>query len=257
MSVINMDSRMHLNILWFMGALVCIYILFPAIKSLFDSNRKAFVAFVVVCSVLTFGVVLGQEASDIFTSLLNHRISLVNHDLIKMFNPFKGMHGYTIVYFCVGGLIFTLEDKLLSIKPYKRNLFSAIGLLVSCSILFCLGLFYSKFTDTSWDVVWYGYDTIFTFFNVLFIYVLCLNYKKGTSIVCLVSNNTLGIYFIHQLFIPFITPWIKSLTFMRNVPMNVLYSTVILCISLVLSILINKVSRLKLFGHKVFFWMRL
>ena len=43
MSIFTLDTLWGMNFWWFLGALVCIYILFPALKALFDFSKKSFV----------------------------------------------------------------------------------------------------------------------------------------------------------------------------------------------------------------------
>ena len=244
-NVLNMNGEYRLSGLWFMGAIVCIYILFPALKALFDTDKKSFIFFLIVCAIFTFGITLGQELSDILTFLLDHRVSIVNQKKKKMFNPFRGIFGYSIVYFCIGGLVFNYEDKILSIMRWKRNTISTVGVLLSCNLLFCLGLFYSNFNQVTWDVVWYGYDTIFTFANVILIYILSLNLHKKCTLTYTISCNTLGIYFIHSLFIPFTKPWLESVDVLCNIPCSVIYAIAILFASLIISIALKKIPLIK------------
>ena len=41
-NILSMTTAWSMNIFWFIGALICMYILFPALKALFDTNRKSF-----------------------------------------------------------------------------------------------------------------------------------------------------------------------------------------------------------------------
>lgn len=45
----------YINHLWFLGALVCIYIFFPLLKIAYDYNKKIFFYFILVCGIFTFG----------------------------------------------------------------------------------------------------------------------------------------------------------------------------------------------------------
>ena len=40
---------------WYLGALFCVYIFFPALKALFDTNRTAFMIFTIVIVFFTIG----------------------------------------------------------------------------------------------------------------------------------------------------------------------------------------------------------
>ena len=148
---------------------------------------------------------------------------------------------YSFVYFCAGGFVYLYEDKILAISRVKRNLVSIIGLLVSCSLLFFMGLFYTYSNGDLWDVVWNGYDTIFTLFNVFFIYVLSLNYSRNNSFIRSISCNTLGIFLIHALFIRLTGAWMKEQPFLCNFPVCILYAFSILCVCLLVCVIIKKI----------------
>ncbi len=216
-----------MNSFWFMGALTGIYILFPALKALFDKSEKAFLFFTVTCAIFTFG------------------LRALHYPAINMFNPFNS-YGYSFVYFCVGGLIYKYENKIILINRIKRNILAVLGMLLMCACLFFIGVFLTKSTNEEiWDVVWNGYDTIFTFFNVIFIYILCLNYHRNNVFIKNISSNTLGIYFTHALIIRSTRPWIKTQDALCNLPVNLLYSSLIIVICLLFCLLLRKIPLLK------------
>ena len=231
---------------WFLGAVVCMYILFPALKALFDKSEKSFLLFTIACAILTFGFVFGNQVLSFFSSISHRNYGNLGFPALTMFNPFRGSYGYSFVYFCVGGLVNKNEDKILSVKSTTRNIIAIIGLFVSCACLFFVAVYYSKYVDGElWDVVWNGYDTIFTFFNVLFIYVLCLNYKKDNRFIKGISSNTLGIYFTHGLMIRLTRPWIKTQDIICNLPANLLYAFLIVCICFLICLLLRRIPILK------------
>ena len=245
LSVFNLDASLGMNVFWFIGALICIYILFPALKALFDKSKKAFILFTVTCFVFTFGVVFGNQVLLFVSTLKNHNYGTVNYNALSMFNPFRSPYCYSFVYFCVGGVINAHEKRIIAVKRVKRNIISFAGIFVSCACLLLVGVFYTKYVDYKmWDVVWNGYDTIFTFFNVLFIYTICLNYSKGNNFVKSISCNTLGIYFTHILIIRLTSPWIK-IQALKNLPTNILYSFLVMCVCLLLCQLIHKIPIIK------------
>lgn len=53
--ILNMDTEWSMNLFWYLGALICIYILFPLLKLAFDKDKKIFLFFSIVSAVLTFG----------------------------------------------------------------------------------------------------------------------------------------------------------------------------------------------------------
>ena len=226
-SIFRLDITWSMNFFWFLGTLVCMYILFPALKALFDLSKKSFIFFIVACAVLTFGFVMGNQMLAFFGAILHHHIPSLSQPLLTMFNPFHGSYGYAFVYFCVGGLIYTYEPKILALSRTKRNIISIAGIFISCTLLFVVGVIFTKYIDGKvWDVVWNGYNTVFTFVNVILIYLLCLNYTKEYSFIKNISINTLGIYFTHELIIRLTRPWIKSREFLCNLPVNIFYAFV-------------------------------
>ena len=245
-SLLNLNISWGMNFFWFLGALFCIYLLFPALKALFDESEKSFLFFTVACAILTFGFVLGNQVLSVLSTLTHHNLEIFGYSALTVFNPFRGSYGYSFVYFCVGGLIYKYEDRIRSVKKGKRNTVAIVGLLLSCVCLFLTGVYYTRCVDGKlWDVVWKGYDTVFTFFNVLFIYILCLNVKNDNAFVRNISCNTLGIYFIHGLIIRLTRPWIKTQPLLCNLPINLLYAFLILCVCLLLSLLLRKIPILK------------
>ena len=151
-------------------------------KALFDKSKVSFILFTAVCAFVTFGFVLANQILSFVGPLTRHYLGNLYYPAIDMFNPFNGIYGYTFVYFCIGGLLFSYEGRILSIKKSKRNLVSVFGIILSSACLFLIGVYYSIYRDERiWDVVWNGYDSVFTFLNVLFVYTLSLNYTGSNS----------------------------------------------------------------------------
>ncbi len=242
--ILNLSVDYDMNLFWYLGALICIYILFPLLKVCFDNNKKAFVFFVVVCALLTVGFDLANEFVLLSSTVTHSLENGLEVPVITMFNPFRGAYGYSFVFFCVGGLTFTLKEKILKIKAYKRNLISVLGIFSSCVCLFIMGVLHSKFIKNEvWDIVWNGYDTIFTLLNVFFIYVLCLNFKNDFRIIKAISCNTLGIYFVHGLFISIVERYFISA--MNNFVFSIITALVILMCSLAVSYIMKKIPIIK------------
>lgn len=100
-----------------------------------------------------------------------------------------------------------------------------------------------------WDVVWYGYDTIFTFINVFCIFSFCTKYKGKENlfrkVIILVSTNTLGIYFIHVLFSQLFIRYAREFSPISNIYGNLVYTAAIAFISMVFAGIIKKIPLLK------------
>ena len=227
-----------INHLWFMGALICIYVFFPLIKTAYENNFKAFCWFMAAAAVLTFGNVFLCSCATVGLDLLGRADHVVEFNVFNMFNPFWGMFGYSFVYFCAGGLARRYLPKIEALMDrarWKMNA-GAVGVIVLSTV--CLGLWGMYCTHVGgalWDNVWEGYDTVFTFLNVLAVGVLCLNYKAAHGwgrAIRLVSENTLGIYIFHIVFSRLMRGWAWKLPFLRNPIGNILFALVVMAVTL-------------------------
>lgn len=235
-----------INHLWYIQALVVIYFLFPLIKIVYDNRRDIFAFFTVSAAIFTFGNVAINILASIAVHLVLGKNVAYSFNWFNGFNPFRGIYGYSFVYFCIGGIAY---DILNTFKLLKRKWVCIVTILVSMFGLFVVGITLSRIKEQLWDVVWNGYDTLFTFINVVCIFSLC-SYYRGTDnllrkTVFTISSNTLGIYFIHVLFNQLLKPHVVKISFMSNIPGNMLYTVIILIVSLGTVLIIRKIPVLK------------
>ena len=234
------------NHLWYMGALIIIYVFFPLIKVAYDNNRKVFYFFTIVVACFTFGNTFINHVVTIISGVTGKENTIYNSNWFNMFQPFKGLYGYSFVYFCVGGLAFELKQQIEKIDAVKRNILAAGTIVLSCLLLFLEGLYFSFLSGAVWEVVWFGYDSVFTFINVCAIFVLSLSYKKGIKIVQLVSCNSLGIYYIHIIFVHVLAPKVIMVPLMCSFAGGVIVAALIIAISLIVALIIKKIPVVKL-----------
>lgn len=231
--------------LWYMGALVCIYVFFPLIKVAFDNYKKIFIYFTVVCAIFTFGYKLITDYGSILFNVTGLYDGMLSIKWFKMFNPFRGIYGYSFVYFCVGGLAHGGVGKLREIPLKKRNFVSMVIIVFSCIGLFITGILLSNISGKMWYVVWSGYDTIFTFVNVCMIFILSLSYSGCSKVIKLISLNTLGIYYMHMLFIHSTKEFVKSIPMAQSFIGCVIYALLIMFICLTLTQLFTRIPVVK------------
>ena len=143
--ILNMEVRWGMNLFWYIGALICIYILFPLLKLAFDKDKKAFYFFIIICALMTFGYKFINEIVLLLSPFTNAFENGIDLPVVTMFNPFRGSYGYSFVYFCIGGIIGENKEKVLSISKKKRNIISIFGILVSCICLFVIGVLHSRY----------------------------------------------------------------------------------------------------------------
>ncbi len=232
--------------LWYMGALVCLYVFFPLLKTAFDHQQTVFSYFIAITAVLTFGNTALNHAGTIVLQNEHGSSALLAYNWFNMFNPFRDIPGYAFVYFCVGGCAKEFV-KVIQENRQKSNWIASISMLASMGLLCALAVTLAKLSGTLWDIVWCGYDTIFTFVNVVCLFVLCTNYKgkRAKGLISLLSANTLGVYLIHYPYVYWLESYVEKMPFLSNVAGNMLFAAVVLCISLLSALLIKKIPLLK------------
>lgn len=244
--------------LWYLGALVCLYIFFPLLKVAYDHHRKVFLYFTIICTLITFGNTLLNNLLTFYTTFISHQgIVYSETNFLNIFNPFRGIYGYTFVYFCLGGVVAYYFDKIKSMRRKTRNWLAIAGLLIGWAGLFGLGMLYSHASGRVWDNIWYGYDTIFALIATLSIFLLCLNWQKDNVVFRTISRNTLGIYLTHMLIIYALTTWFGEFISQYANPLSTsvplifslagvsIYTAIVLLTSLGLSAVLRKLPLIK------------
>lgn len=182
--------------LWFLQALFIVYVFVPLIKIAFDGNKVVFYYFLCVAMIFSFGNELLGMLANVFEFLIGKNFLAYSFNFFNDFNPFRGIYGFPIVYFMIGGLIFRKVEEINSSANKMRIVIIGI---VSWILLFLYGILMS-FSDLKvYDIVFQGYDKVFALIMSVAIFLLLLNYKttKGTCKVCsIIGKNTLGIYCI-------------------------------------------------------------
>lgn len=239
--------------LWFIGALVCIYIFFPILKVAYDKYRPAFLFFAAVCTIMTFGVVLLNQVISVALCGLFNRGSLFDFNYFASFDPFRGIHGYSFVYFCLGGLLWDKRGALLKRAPNKRVALAVATLVISSALLAAWGWLASSVNGKLFDTVYHGYDTVFVLANTLALFVLGLSYqgkaKTPHRFILAVSQNTLGILYVHNMVRVTLNLLVDSSGALTQLCSNLIgsafYALIILSISLGIVCILKKIPVLK------------
>lgn len=93
-------------------------------KALFDTNRKAFMIFTIVIVFFTIGDDFLNELIKIISVVSNYNFGSIHREAFYMFNPLRGLRGFSFAYFCIGGLAHGLKERILRIPPVKKKHFS-------------------------------------------------------------------------------------------------------------------------------------
>jgi len=243
---LRQDSNIHL---WFLSALIVIYVFYPLIHAVYHTNKKSFYFFFVCVMLFTFGnVLLGNVSTTI--SYFSNKFMDTNFqgNYFAHFNPFRGIYGYSIGYFILGGIIGGKFYSLSDSNKRKLTIMATIAIPISMFCLFLYAIIESLRSKEMWDIVWYGYDTIFTLINVVAIYIISVRYKSVGWVgrfIRIVGENSLGIYFIHMFVGDILKPFYAQLECSTMFLTNIIYAFVILLCSLLLTIILKKIPIIK------------
>ena len=242
--------------LWYLGELVCIYLLFPLLYYIHRDQQKIFVYFIIIGIVMVFGNTFINEMGMIMTVIIRHPQNVNNINFFNMFNPFTENKVCDIIYFCLGGLIYTYKNKLEKLYNNKLGFLMFLGFVFNNICLFVIGILYSRITGTFWDTGWEGINTIFVLLNVVYLFVFFMNFNKSNKSqmqsemaknyrfrkwIELISKNTMGIYLIHVLILRLFEKLSIQTFFTSNILLGVIYSIIVMLISLGLTLCIKKI----------------
>ena len=218
----------RINHLWFLRALLGIYILLPLIKPAFDHEDKNTIHFIMVCLFFfSFGNNVLSSALNVFGRALDGKFNF-----FPMINPFGG-YFFAIFYFMAGGVLAKMI-KTGQIRFGYKLLVAAF--LLSQTILFLYGISMTRQTGKYYDVVWNGYDTVMTLLMTVSAFMLLAKYDYQnvyiTRVITFIGKNTFGVYILHIIFLKAFSPLFKTSIVANSLLANVAYVSVIVALSL-------------------------
>lgn len=235
-----------INHLWFLEALIIIYLFFPLIYNSYKNHLSSFYFFLAVVMLFTFGnTLIGNivNVGSYFIEDFKHVNYAINY--FKGLNPFNGTYGYTFGYFMLGGVLFYHREYL---NKKVIRILSFIIIPVSMYLLYIYGYMISIKEGETWNSVWFGKDFLFTLLSVFAIFVLSLKYKHigfwGKAIKT-IGENSLGIYLIHIIIGEILFPHFVKLSLSSNIVINLVFVLVVLLLSLFIALGLKKIPYLK------------
>lgn len=233
----------YVNYFWFMRTLIGLNLFFPVFKFAYDGDKRVFSVIAVMTVLFTVG---NRTLNEIYAFVMHIIFGKTNffteHNFFNFLNPlYRVQYRYAIAYFLTGGLMFMLKDRIASIPIKIRNYVSVAGMILSCIGLWGTGYLLTAIHGELQYLVFGGYESIFTFLNVLFIFALCLNWQRDNGIVKAVSSNTLAVYYMHGLFYSVFTPIMRGIPAFANVPVTILYALSVLAMCLATALLLRKI----------------
>lgn len=232
------------NHLWFLNALVVIYIFFPLIKLSYDYKKSYFNFFFIIIMISTFGIKLITILGDIYLYTTGKNYVKYILDFTSPFNPVRGIYGYSLGYFMLGGI---LADNIQSFRLLTK--FKCVfAIILSMVLLTLYGVMKTNLDSNQYDIVWYGYDTVFTLVITVSLFLLLSHIstpKKIQKLIILIGQNTLGIYLLHPFFISIMKPHFVRFFNTQDLIQVQIFTILILLISLTLCLILQRIPIVK------------
>jgi surface polysaccharide O-acyltransferase-like enzyme len=236
------------NHLWYLKAIIYIYLLFPLIKALFDKKDNALNLFLMVMLFFfTFGQNMIINSIDFVSYISGTDLKAFKQFTAIAFswlNPFGIYLSFSLLYFFLGGLL----PELLKNKYFNTSI-SLTAFVFSWILLFVSGIIKTKSSGIVYDTVWNGYNTLSTLIMTVCVFVLCSKFEstggKFRNIVQVIGVNSLGIYLIHVLIGSWLTKFYTKLPFSDYLLTDLVYALVILLLSLGMTMIIKKIPVVK------------
>lgn len=235
-----------INHLWFLQALFVVYALAPLIALAFQQHRTLFYIFFGVLMIFTFGNTLLIMLVNSFAYCFNMPPLARTFNFFNSFHPFRGIYGYTIGYFMLGGIAFSLRNQY---QQGKHRIGAVIVIALASLLLASYGLINTLSTKKLFDVVFLGYDTLCAAAITLSLFVLSLNYTHSGHcglILQRIAQNSLGIYLVHRMFGFWLQPYFLQLRISTHIWSNVLFALLLLFLSLGVCLVLRRVPGVKL-----------
>lgn len=238
------------NHLWFLFALVSIYIFLPVVKVAYDYHDTRIIRWMLLfLFVFSFGNLFGNWCLNVLYIVVGHRIDITEAGDIKehipfssqSINQFQGFY-WAWVYFIIGGFLGRRDTWCVTFAP---NLLQLGGVFVaSLLILFAYGLVVSPSLDSKmFDTGWDGYYSIPTLLMTISIFLAFrqIPYVEGkiADLISSAGTNTLGIYFTHMIVIKILNPFVYQLSF-SFVSVHILYTAFILLYSWAMTLVLRR-----------------
>lgn len=235
------------NHLWFLQALISIYLLFPFIKEVYDSpQRKLLQLFCFIVFIFSFG--------NMFINILMNLVEFIfgfnylkedSFNFFPVINPF-GNYYYSFFYFIAGGIF---SKKISERKINISTKWLLISFFLALFMLFLYGVIMTVLNNTFYDTVWNCYYSVMTLIMSIssFIFFSKISYRSEKINRCLViiSSNTLGIYLIHRFVGAATIQYFQNLMFTSNLLVNILYGFFVMLTSLLIVLILKQVPLLR------------
>ena len=235
-------THLYSGHLWFLQNLICLYIFFPIIKIVHDSNKKVYNYLAITMIFFSVGINFLNSICQLICKLSNiENLSAMILNNFNKINPY--INNMFLCYFIIGGIVFEKKN----IFENKKNVFYAVMLgLISWIIAIAFGYTMSKLNNKTYTEN-FNYNQIYLIITIIGLYALSTLYiNKNNNLlnrfITSVGKNTMGIYLIHCIILEILKKYINiwNASFFQRL----VISFDVLIISWLISIMIMKIPKI-------------
>ena len=212
----------RINHLWFLAAILFVYLFFPILKAVFDA-KKRWIGYALFLSLAVATMV------EPFRSIAS---------------PYLGPYAYAFVYVLAGGYLYKERKRFHA--PFVRSA-SLVVFLLSSIALFGYGVQEMAVRGRFFDTVWHGYPTLTMLLmaSSLFIFFSSFQFNRIAPFLTLVGSSTLGMYVLHAPVGQWTLGPYRSLAWSETLLGNALYGLFLFGATFVLTQIIIRIPILK------------
>lgn len=244
------------NHLWFLQALISVYLLFPVIKAVYDleDNKLTLKIFSFVVFIFSFGSLFLHTVLNVAETVLG--LNYINSNSFNFFpgiNPFS-QYAYAYIYFILGGVLADQfpPDKIGAEKTISLRRISLFSFLLAWVSLFLYGVMTTVSSQSFYDTVWNGYYSMMTLVMSAACFYLLSSLSYGNkilnSVFVVVGTSTFGIYLLHRFVGAVSIKYFQNIPFSTNLLPNLMYC---LCVVAVTLLVVQVLKAIPLFKRTV------
>ncbi|MDF9867420.1 surface polysaccharide O-acyltransferase-like enzyme [Bacilli bacterium PM5-3] len=220
----------RVNSLWYMYALVGIYLLLPFIQKIYQ-DKKMYLYLCLLVSIYSFIIV---PIELVFKANNGYDMQVFN----VMF-PFNSHYIFALGYFLVGGLIKKYEFKIKEF-PIKTSMLIIIMVLMLIVQSF-FSIYITNVSLNTFDPMYDGYKTITNLITSFCLFILFKYQIKevNNKYIEYISKNSLAIYLLHWPIAYYVKNFLFNYFTINVYISNVIGTVVVLLICLAITYLIN------------------
>lgn len=243
-----------LSHMWFIYALIIVYLLMPFIKALFEKTERKdnyLNTFLIIMCILCFATKSWITMVKIIPALGG--IELEN---IRNFLPFDGMYGPMLCYFILGGILHKMRAKVKNISSGILVLSFIMGIV----LLYVKWYVESKAQGYTYDNVFYGYDCTAGLIMTVSLFLFLMKQENklqnlGSCVkgmIAFIGRNTMNVYYIHWILGFSILPLIyEKVRVYDGILLNLVKSIMLVVVSSILGELGSRIPGIRhLFRRK-------